>query len=195
MISGSELVPDWDHRGYPIDRLPPLYQVQTWLHSCRQLEKQDDSENIILRRKAVKAALQEDWNQSKNLLFRKNACKNPGPAGYLSEKSQRHMISQPEEIHAQLEYHWVKGIFQHYKEKEKPTWEAFANEYQDLLGPKRQEFKLPPITAGQLAANAKWRGGTHGLDGWRYRELRLLPNVILGTFSQILSSFRGTRKP
>jgi hypothetical protein len=71
MISGSELVPDWDHRGYPIDRLPPLYQVQTWLHSCRELEKQDDSENILLRRKAVKAALNEDWNQSKSLLSEK----------------------------------------------------------------------------------------------------------------------------
>ena len=60
------------------------------------------------------------------------------------------MITHPEETHAQLEYHWVKGIFQHYREKAKPTWEAFANEYQEILGPKHEEFKLPPITAKQF---------------------------------------------
>ena len=85
------------------------------------------------------------------------------------------MISHPEEIHSQLEHHWVAGIFQHYKNREKPTWDDFAQEYQEILGPKQEEFKLPPITAKQLADKAKWRGGTHGLDGWRYRELRLLP--------------------
>jgi hypothetical protein len=33
---------------------------------------------------------------------------------------------------------------------------------------------LPAITATQLIDGAKWRGGSHGLDGWRCRELRLL---------------------
>ena len=178
MTSGDQLIPAWEHREYPIHLLPPLRQVQTWLQSCRDLEKQDDTANIARRREATKARLREDWEQSKSLLFQKIACKNPGPAGYLGEESHRHMISHPEEIHAQLEHHWVKSIFQHYRDKEKPSWEDFADEYQEILGPKQEEYKLPPITAKQLSDKAKWRGGTHGLDGWRYRELRLLPIAI-----------------
>ena len=53
-----------------------------------------------------------------------------------------------------------------------------VEEYLDVLGPQLKEYKLPPITAGQLADKARWRGGTHGLDGWRFKELRLLPPSI-----------------
>ena len=38
MTSGAQLIPDWEHREYPIHLLPPLRQVQTWLQSCRDLE-------------------------------------------------------------------------------------------------------------------------------------------------------------
>ncbi len=117
MTTGAQLVPDWDHQGYPIHLLPPLHQVQTWLESCRALERQDDHANMVSRREAVKVLLREDWEQSKSLLFKKLACTNPGPAGYLCEESHRHMITHPEEIHAQLKYHWVNGICQHYREK------------------------------------------------------------------------------
>ena len=71
MTSGAQLVPDWDHREYPIHLLPPLQQVQTWLQSCKELEKQDDNANIVSRREATKARLQEDWDQTKSLIFRK----------------------------------------------------------------------------------------------------------------------------
>ena len=33
--------------------------------------------------------------------------------------------------------------------------------------------KVPPTTGTQLSDRARWRGGTHGLDSWRYTELRL----------------------
>ena len=56
---------------------------------------------------------------------------------------------------------WVRGIFQHYKEKEKPSWGIFFEESQEVLEPQCKEFQLPPITASQLADTAKWRGGTH----------------------------------
>ena len=102
-------------------------------------------------------------------------------AGFLAENSQRAMSSHPEEIHQSLQGHWVKGIFRYYDDREKPSWNDFLNEYRHLLGPKKTARKLPPITAMQLSDRAKWRGGTHGLDGWRYKELRLLPQGISGS--------------
>ena len=71
MDTGARLIPDWDHRGYPIHLLPPLHQVQTWLESCRALERQDDHANMVSRREAVKILLREDWEQSEVCCLRK----------------------------------------------------------------------------------------------------------------------------
>ncbi len=60
----------------------------------------------------------KDWECNKRRLFKKFAGKLPSPAGYSSEDSQRHMITNLEEIHGRLHHHWVKGIFQHYQDKE-----------------------------------------------------------------------------
>ena len=81
MTSGAQLVPDWEHREYPIHLLPSLIQVQTWLQSCRNLEEQDDTANIASRREATKARLREDWDQSKSLLFKKMLAKTPAQRG------------------------------------------------------------------------------------------------------------------
>ena len=105
------------------------------------------------------------------------------------------MSSHPEEIHQSLQGHWVKGIFRYYDDREKPSWNDFLNEYRHLLGPKKTARKLPPITAMQLSDRATWRGGTHGLDGWRYKELRLLPQGVWEMLASFLNALEQHDEP
>ncbi len=142
------------------------------------LEQQDIAEQIVRRKAHAKRQLQEDWKGNGTNLFKRLANKQTAAAGFLAENSQRAMSSHPEEIHQTLHDHWVKGIFRFYEDREKHSWGYFNNEYRHLMGPQKEAHQLPPITASQLSDRAKWRGGTHGLDGWRYMELRLLPQGI-----------------
>ena len=116
-------------------------------------------------------------------------------AGFLAENTQRALCSQPSEIHETLHKHWAKGIVRYYEDREKPSWDNFFNEYQHLLGPKKAAAKLPPITATQLSDRARWRGGTHGLDGWRYKELRLLPEGIWELLAAFFNALEGHENP
>ena len=54
---------------------------------------------------------------------------------------------------------------------------------------------LSPITAADLSDRARWRGGTHGLDGWRYRELRLLPYSIWELLATFLNALEADPDP
>ena len=105
------------------------------------------------------------------------------------------MSSHPKEIHETIQNHWVKGIFRYYDDRPKPLWSDFLKEYEHLLGPKKAPHRLPPITAVQLRDRAKWRGGTHGLDGWRYKELRLLPLGVWELLASFFNAIEGHEDP
>ena len=47
----------------------------------------------------------------------------------------------------------------------------------------------------QLRDRAKWRGGTHGLDGWRYKELRLLPLGLGELLASFFNAIEGHEDP
>ena len=64
-----------------------------------------------------------------------------------------------------------------------------------MLGPEKTPHTLPLITATQLSDRAKWRGGTHGLDGWRYKELRLLPNASWELLAHFFNALEGHAEP
>ena len=81
MTSGAQLIPDWEHREYPIHLLPPLKQVQTWLQSCRNHEKQDDTANIASRREATKARSGKIGSSRKAFFSRKLLVKTPAQLG------------------------------------------------------------------------------------------------------------------
>ncbi len=191
--TGRELRPGWD--AVIANDLPPLHHVQTWTQKAKLLEQQDIAEQIVRRRAHTKRQLQEDWSGDKTYLFKRQANKQVTAAGFLAENSQRAMSSHPEEIHQSLQDHWVKGIFRYYDSREKPSSGNFHNGYRHLLGPKKTVHQLPPITATQLSDKRKWRGGTHGLDGWRYRELRLLPHSIWELLATIFNALEDHPDP
>ena len=114
-----------------------MQHVQEWIQAGRNLEEEDDLAQVIIRRAHTRRMLTEDWSGNKTKLFQRLANKNPTPAGFLAEHTDRGMSSHPQEIHETIQNHWVKGIFRYYDDKPKPLWSDFLKEYEHLLGPKR----------------------------------------------------------
>ena len=167
-------MPGWDAVDLPHEQLPPVQHVQQWIEWCRQLEKQGDLAQVARRRDHTKKMLRADLDLNRTQLFKQLANRLPSPAGYLSEDTHRHMITHPEEIHGQLHHRWVKGIFRRYDHKAIPSGTHSSKNTSLCWALSKKGHRLPPVAADQLSDRARWRGGTHGLDGWRYRELRLL---------------------
>ena len=145
---------------------------------------------VAFSREQAQKMLRGDWDWNNTQLFEQLANKLPSPAGYVGEDTHRHMVAHPEETHGQLHHHWARGFSAIAMTKKSPGETPFSKtKKQHVLGHKLKEHRPPPTTTEQLSDRAKWRGGTHGLDGWRYRELRLLPNAIwelLATLFQAL---------
>ena len=101
--SGRRLITAWTAR--ITDELPPLQHLQEWIQAARNLEKEDDLAQITLRRAHTGRMLAEDLSGSKTNIFKRSANKNPTPAGFFAENSERGMCSHPQQIHETLQKH------------------------------------------------------------------------------------------
>ncbi|KAJ9439363.1 Retrovirus-related Pol polyprotein from type-2 retrotransposable element R2DM [Diplonema papillatum] len=95
------------------------------------------------------------------------------------------------EVDALVRRSW-DPVLRMYAEKREPEFAPFFQEYKDFIT--QHPCNLNPITAERLRQVAKKKSvqTSCGVDGWRMREIAVLPNAILESFVAVLNEVEET---
>jgi hypothetical protein len=85
---------------------------------------------------------------------------------------------------------WTKQVFRKFENQDKINLEDVLERFPQAIGEQREHWHVPQIDGTSLRDRcAKVGGGTHGLDGWRKKELLQLPlqwwDAMAHLFNQI----------
>ena len=173
---GGSLLQDW---GCWISTdIPHVAMLQ---HICRAIREviQDETVKRKARRRETWAEwFMRDWAHSRQDAF-EFARGGQVPATPLLEQDDGTLTGDPQRLDELLHQEWMP-IFQLYTDLPPPSWGAFEARYRDHL-PRGDPLVYSQITVEMLRETLRrMKGGSAiGLDGFRVKELRCLPDFLL----------------
>ena len=175
---GHSLAPNSMQEALHDTEVPNLERTMVLVRLARELVKQAHSDNQERRSETWHSITSEAWAGNRSRMYA--YCKE-------EEHRQLHVLSHPDgrltgqisEMHEILHSYW-KDVFQLYTSVPEPSWNRFWERYQAHL-PRAVHMQHQPLTPERLRATlAKMNpNSSFGADGWRVRELRLMPTPWL----------------